>query len=107
MWIRKRYVLDKNSGKFAAPNGSIGHRWEQKGEWNLEKKDEDNGLNNLDPFYLTCMEDQLNPSYSSISVQKKMKYFNVIPIKKILKYLKNSYPVPNWIAVFSFYRAIL
>ena len=29
-----------DNGKFAAPNGSIGHRWEQKGEWNLEKKDE-------------------------------------------------------------------
>ena len=40
-WSRyAEYVLDKNSGKFAAPNGSIGHRWEQKGEWNLQKKDE-------------------------------------------------------------------
>ena len=32
------YVLDKNSGKFAAPNGSIGHRWEQKGGVEFRKE---------------------------------------------------------------------
>lgn len=45
----KTIVLDNKSGKFVAPNGSMGHRWENKGEWNLDMKDSDNGFQDLDP----------------------------------------------------------
>jgi nitrate reductase / nitrite oxidoreductase, alpha subunit len=45
----KTIVLDQKTGSYAAPNGSMGHRWEAKGEWNLEMKDSDQSFIDLDP----------------------------------------------------------
>jgi nitrate reductase / nitrite oxidoreductase, alpha subunit len=40
----KFLVVDKKSGELRMPNGSIGHRWqEKKGQWNLEMKDGTDG----------------------------------------------------------------
>lgn len=36
----KPLVLNSLTGQWAIPNGSIGQRWEGKGQWNLELKDE-------------------------------------------------------------------
>ncbi|MGB5079865.1 MAG: nitrate reductase subunit alpha, partial [Burkholderiales bacterium] len=35
----KTVALDEASGKVVSPNGAIGHRWGEKGKWNLEPKD--------------------------------------------------------------------
>lgn len=37
----KMAVIDKNSKTIVIPNGSIGHRWGNKGQWNLLQKDEE------------------------------------------------------------------
>ncbi|CAA7600702.1 nitrate reductase [Acididesulfobacillus acetoxydans] len=37
----KTVVLDQATGEFRIPNGSIGHRWEGKGTWNLKPEDEE------------------------------------------------------------------
>ena len=34
----KTIVFDKKSGRFIAPNGSIGFRWGEDGKWNLLEK---------------------------------------------------------------------
>ncbi|RMH46246.1 MAG: nitrate reductase subunit alpha [Alphaproteobacteria bacterium] len=34
----KTVAIDENSGELVAPNGTIGHRWGEKGRWNLEEK---------------------------------------------------------------------
>jgi len=34
----KTVALDEQSGGLVAPNGSIGYRWGEQGEWNLEEK---------------------------------------------------------------------
>lgn len=55
----KTIVFDKNSNKYAAPHGSIGHRWSEGGNWNLHLKDTDNQLGDIDPaLTLMGMEDQ-------------------------------------------------
>ncbi len=33
----KIVAIDRKSGKLVAPNGTIGHRWGEKGRWNLEE----------------------------------------------------------------------
>lgn len=45
----KTIVFDKKSNNFAAPHGSIGHRWSEGGNWNLHLKDTDNQLGDIDP----------------------------------------------------------
>lgn len=81
----KTIVLDKKSGKFAAPNGSMGHRWENMGEWNLEMRDSDNGLPDLDPVLsLLGMEDEtgiLKLPYFGAEQNEILK--RGIPIRKI------------------------
>ncbi|MGC5327574.1 nitrate reductase subunit alpha [Brevibacillus sp. SYSU BS000544] len=37
----KTVVWDSQAKGFAVPNGTIGHRWEDKGNWNLHMQDED------------------------------------------------------------------
>jgi len=39
----KTVALDEESGKLVAPRGSIGYRWGEKGNWNLEEKAGQNG----------------------------------------------------------------
>lgn len=34
----KTIALDEKSGSMVAPNGSIGYRWGEAGEWNLEER---------------------------------------------------------------------
>lgn len=36
----KPVVLNGNNGQFSVPNGTIGHRWGDKGKWNLKLEDE-------------------------------------------------------------------
>lgn len=36
----KTVVYDGNQDRYVVPNGSIGHRWEGKGKWNLKQEDE-------------------------------------------------------------------
>jgi len=35
----KTVAIDETSGKIVSPLGAIGHRWGEKGKWNLEQKD--------------------------------------------------------------------
>jgi len=34
----KTVAVDEDSGRLVSPNGAIGYRWGEKGEWNLEEK---------------------------------------------------------------------
>lgn len=81
----KTIVYDKKSGKLAAPNGSIGHRWENKGQWNLEMKDSDNSLQGLDPaLTMLGLEDEtgiLQVPYFGTETNEILK--RGVPIKKL------------------------
>ncbi|AIM17227.1 nitrate reductase subunit alpha [Neobacillus sp.] len=81
----KTIVWDQKSGKLAIPNGSMGHRWEGKGKWNLEMRDSENQVDDLDPM-LTFLgnEDETGilhlPFYG---LEQKEVLKRGIPIKKI------------------------
>lgn len=74
----KTVVFDEETQKFAVPNGSIGHRWEDKQEWNLHLKDKANNFENIQPaLSLLGQEDE--------TVIVKFPYFGPDNDKKILK----------------------
>ncbi len=45
----KPVVWDEASKQFAVPNGTIGHRWEDDGNWNLHLNDSANQLTGIQP----------------------------------------------------------
>ncbi|MBS4219730.1 nitrate reductase subunit alpha [Bacillus sp. FJAT-49711] len=56
----KPVLLDKKTGEFAIPNGTVGHRWDEKSNWNLKLEDRDNGLGDIDPeLTLLGQEDEV------------------------------------------------
>ena len=56
----KTVLWDTKAGKFAVPNGTIGHRWEEGGHWNLHLNDTVQDLTDMDPaLTLLGMEDQV------------------------------------------------
>lgn len=56
----KTVVWDEQTKRFGVPNGTIGHRWEDDGNWNLHMKDQTNGLPDIDPaLSFLGMEDQV------------------------------------------------
>ncbi len=79
----KMIVLDAKTNKMIIPNGSIGHRWENKKNWNLEMIDE-NG-NEFDPqMTLLGIEDEtilINLPY--FDDQTRSVLHRSIPVKKI------------------------
>ncbi len=88
----KTVVLDKISGKLVVPNGSIGHRWEHKANWNLKSIDE-NGKEFDPEMTMLGQEDEM--------VTVKLPYFDnkqrivlerSVPVKKI-KVGKKTYYV--------------
>lgn len=81
----KAAVLDANTGNIVIPNGSIGHRWGEKGKWNLKLEDEHG--NAFDPqLTLLGSEDEI--------IEVDLPYFDddtrgtisrSIPVKRIEK----------------------
>jgi nitrate reductase alpha subunit len=54
----KTVVLDRETQHFVVPNGSIGHRWENNGTWNLKAEGE-NGQPYQPALSLLGLEDQI------------------------------------------------
>src|SRR5690625_4978414 len=46
----KPVIFDQKMKRFAVPNGTIGHRWQNNKSWNLHLQDTDNDLGDLDPL---------------------------------------------------------
>ncbi len=54
----KTVVIDENTNKYVIPNGSVGHRWEGKKNWNLKMTDE-NGNDYSPRMSLLGIEDDI------------------------------------------------
>ena len=81
----KTVVFDKNSGKFAVPNGTIGHRWEDNQTWNLHLTDTDNHLEDIDPLLTFAEEhdDVMKVNFPEFLTEGKNIMTRHVPIKKI------------------------
>ncbi|OEG00025.1 nitrate reductase subunit alpha [Vulcanibacillus modesticaldus] len=87
----KTVVFDQKSSKFVVPNGSIGHRWEGKGKWNLKMTDE-NG-NPYDPkiSLLGVEDDVVTIQLPYFDDQNRSLLNRSVPVKKILRDGKEIY----------------
>ncbi|NDI35218.1 nitrate reductase subunit alpha [Chengkuizengella sediminis] len=81
----KTVVFDEKTNVLAVPNGSIGHRWEGKGTWNLHLNDEEQNLNEIEPcLSLLGKEDKIvNLSVPYFDEENKSILNRSVPVKTI------------------------
>ncbi|MGM8216446.1 nitrate reductase subunit alpha [Bacillaceae bacterium W0354] len=81
----KTIVYDKKSNQFAAPNGTIGHRWQEGGEWNLHLKDTENDLGDLEPLltFLGKEDDQVIVQFPHFNQDEREIIKRGVPVKQI------------------------
>src|SRR5690625_1525236 len=73
----KTIVYDENKETFAVPNGTIGHRWENKQHWNLHLKDMDNNLGDIEPLltFIDDKDDVIEVSFPNFSKEDKDTFY--------------------------------
>jgi len=79
----KQVILDEKTNKMIIPNGSVGHRWEGKKDWNLEMKDE-NGTEYDPRLSILGVEDEtilLNLPYFDDHQRTVLR--RSVPVKKV------------------------
>jgi nitrate reductase / nitrite oxidoreductase, alpha subunit len=81
----KTVVWDEKSQKLAVPNGTIGHRWEDDGNWNLHLNDQANQLEGIDPAltFLGKEDTVLTVQFPHFEVEKKTILERAVPVKEI------------------------
>ncbi|WML44921.1 nitrate reductase subunit alpha [Neobacillus sp. PS3-40] len=79
----KTVVWDQNKNQFAFPNGTIGHRWEDKGNWNLHLNDTEQDYKDIKPL-LTILgnEDKIVPvAFSQFEEESTVILKRSVPVK--------------------------
>jgi nitrate reductase alpha subunit len=91
----KCVVIDEKSGEIAIPSGSIGSRWEKKGNWNLSPTDERDGKEiNPQLTFIDSSDDVISVAFPYFgNKEHDQKYFHHtehgdihprnIPVKKV------------------------
>lgn len=81
----KPVVLDQQTKEFAAPNGTVGHRWDNNQTWNLHLKDSDNELGNIDPLlsFATDSDDIVDVSFPEFMTASSDTFTRKVPVKKV------------------------
>ncbi|MDR6122818.1 nitrate reductase alpha subunit [Bacillus sp. SLBN-46] len=81
----KTAVWNKETNQPAFPNGTIGHRWEEKGQWNLHLQDTEQNISELNPL-LTMLGNEdtvVNVEFPHFEVEKRETFKREVPVKKI------------------------
>ncbi|HJV45042.1 MAG TPA: nitrate reductase subunit alpha [Bacillota bacterium] len=81
----KSLVWDESTQGFTIPNGTIAHRWEEQGNWNLHLNDSMNQLTEIDPaLTLLGKEDQVVMlEFPHFEADAKSILQRSIPVKKV------------------------
>ncbi|WP_163969798.1 nitrate reductase subunit alpha [Oceanobacillus halotolerans] len=81
----KTLVIDQNSGKYAAPDGTVGHRWEENGTWNLHLRDTDNQLGDIDPLLslIDHSDDVVDVSFPQFMNEERQVFQRKVPVKRL------------------------
>jgi len=79
----KTVVLDKISGEIVVPNGSIGHRWEHKGKWNLKFIDENGKKFDPEMTILGKEDDIIVVKFPYFDDKRREIIERSVPVKKI------------------------
>lgn len=81
----KTVVLDEKTKKLVIPNGSIGHRWGDKGKWNLKQEDAEG--NKYEPV-LTMLgheDETVSVEFPHFDENSKTVLSRNVPVRKISK----------------------
>lgn len=81
----KPAVMDEQSGKMVIPNGSIGHRWANKGQWNLQQKDEEGNAYQPRLTILGEEDGVVDITFPSFDHKGKETVSRPIPVKRVTK----------------------
>ena len=81
----KTIVWDEQSQTFAVPNGTIGHRWENNGNWNLQLNDIDNKRMGIQPAltFLGQQDDTVIVQFPHFEAGNKTVLERGVPVKAI------------------------
>ncbi|CAH2715811.1 Respiratory nitrate reductase 1 alpha chain [Neobacillus rhizosphaerae] len=81
----KTAVIDQQTGKIVIPNGSIGHRWGNKGQWNLLQQDEQG--NPFEPeLTVLGQEDHIvDIDFPFFDRDETRTFSRPVPVKKVVK----------------------
>ena len=80
----KTAYFDSRSRRFVVPNGSIGFRWGEEGQWNLKPEDSANSQT-VDPLLTFASENDgwVKVSFPLFEVQGARPRLGAVPIKKV------------------------
>jgi len=81
----KTIVYDENKETFAAPDGTIGHRWENKQTWHLHLRDSDNNLGSINPALsmINHSDKVVDVSFPQFLISSKQTFQRKVPVKKV------------------------
>ncbi len=79
----KTVVLDETTNNWVVPNGSIGHRWENKKNWNLEMADESGHVYDPKLTLLGCEDETVMLNLPYFDDQKRSVLKRSVPVKRI------------------------
>lgn len=89
----KTVLWDKKTNQFAIPNGTIGGRWDNDGNWNLHLKDHNLNLEELEPA-LTMLgrhDTDVPVDFAHFEVENKTILTRNVPVKEVKKGDKTIY----------------
>ena len=79
----KTTVIDHQTKKIIVPNGSIGHRWGNKGNWNLLSQDEEGNPYEAELTVFGQEDDQVQVDFPYFDKQGKQIISRTVPVKII------------------------
>ncbi len=81
----KTVVFEETTEQYVVPNGSIGHRWEDKGDWNLQLTDKENNVEHITPaLSLLGFEDEVKlVNFAAFTQEDRQVIQRGVPVKKM------------------------
>ncbi|MGD8190985.1 nitrate reductase subunit alpha [Brevibacillus ginsengisoli] len=79
----KPIVIDEETKRLVVPNGSIGHRWGDKGKWNLKMEDENGNPFNPMLTLLGSQDEEIEVDLPYFDDSKRGVVTRSIPVRKI------------------------
>ncbi len=80
----KTIVFDKKSGRYIAPNGSIGFRWGEEGKWNLlEKAGAEQGETEAELSCIDSRDDVVSVGFPHFVPGEKELLYRNVPVRRL------------------------
>lgn len=81
----KTAVIDKKTNKIVIPNGSIGHRWGNKGQWNLLQNDEEGNVFEPELTIFGQEDDEVQVKLPFFDKNGTKTISHIVPVRKVTR----------------------